>query len=245
VPVPTLTTAEIVQVLLHTSMPTLLVEGPTDADVFRLVESRAGLLGGTVLSCGGKKPLLEVYSRRNEFPHLKCVFLSDADLWHFGEVPVEYSDVLVTSGVSIENDILDGDAVERLLSTSERAEFSVLIDCLVDWFAFEVTEWSQGRDPLLDIHVNVLVPSGTGVLCDKWCVSRGYVAPPSTLVGSIRANYRVKLRGKQLLQALLRFLSASSRSSKYSRYNLLEIAATSPEHSRFERLCSQIRAGLL
>jgi hypothetical protein len=244
VPVPVPTPDEIVQLLKHTSMPTLLVEGPSDADLFRIIEARSGLLGGTVLSCGGRSALLQIYDRRAEFSHLKCAFLADADMWHFSSVPPQYTGIIFTAGYAIENDILDGPAVERLLVPAEQAEFAVAIDCLSEWFAHEVAEWTSGRDPQLDVHINVLIPPGTGSLNGTWCATRGFTPPVPTLVAAIRKNYRVSLRGKQLIQALLRFLSAPARASKYSRYNLLEIAATSPEHARFAQLCSRIENSL-
>lgn len=103
-PVPVPTPDEIVQLLKHTSMPTLLVEGPSDADLFRIIETRSGLLGGTVLSCGGRSALLQIYERRAEFSHLKCAFLADADMWHFGSVPPQYTGIIFTTGYAIENE---------------------------------------------------------------------------------------------------------------------------------------------
>lgn len=202
----------------------------------------AGLVGGALLSCGGRNALFEVYARRAELSHLKCAFLADRDLWHFTVVPEKYSAVVFTEGYSIENDVLAGDAVERLLSAGESAEFFTLLDRLAEWFAFEVNEWLSGRTPVLDVHVNVLAAPAARALNESWCSTRGFAPAPAALVGAIRSHYRRSLRGKQLLQALLRLLSASARPSKYSRHNLLEIAATSPEHEVFARLCTAIES---
>jgi hypothetical protein len=218
----------------------LLVEGTTDASVYRHLEERFGLTGGTVLPCNGRNCLLDLHRRRSEFRGLKTAFLADRDLWLFGVVPPEFSDVIFTNGYSIENDVLDGESVERLLDSHELAEFRTVLDEICRWFAFEVGEYLRGVNVALEHHVNRLVPLGASRLDSGWCAERGFREPPSQLYNEIRVDYRQKLRGKQLLQCLVRLLSAEGRSSKFSRANLLEIAAKSNEHKRLDSLAGAV-----
>ena len=240
-PLPRPTVNELVATLQRTTAPTLLVEGTDDADVYRIVERRLSLAPGTVLSCGGRDTLLRVFLRRAEFASSCCAFLADRDLWLFAAPPIEYERVLLTRGYSIENDVLDTQAVEALLDGSEAVAFSKLLDLLSAWFAFEVQQWRQGKDPLLALHIQQIIDLQTTTFSAAWKACRSFTPPDSTLTLDVRANYRLKIRGKQLLQALAHILSAPSRRSKYSRTNIPEIAACSPNHSSLEALGRSIQ----
>lgn len=244
-PLPPATVDEIVAHLKHTSMPTLLVEGTTDAAVYRHMEERFNLPAGTVLQCYGRDCLLAVFHRRTEIKDVKTVFFADRDLWLFTAIPREYEDVLFTCGYSIENDVLDGEAVERLLDRTEATEFRAVVAEVCRWFAHEVDKALKGIPATLDLHVNQIVPLGSQHLDPIWCVRSGFQDPPAVLLAEIRENYRTRLRGKQLLQCLVRFLSATSRgASKFSRANLLEMATKSPEHRRLDPLANAVQERL-
>jgi hypothetical protein len=105
---PQYTVNELVSMLRHSSEPTILVEGPDDIMVYRWLKQHIEPLKASPIDCGGRQNLLSVYERRNEFSHVKTVFLADKDLYVFLGIPEEYSDVLWTTGYSIENDIYAG-----------------------------------------------------------------------------------------------------------------------------------------
>ena len=92
--------------MLHNSqLPTVIVEGKDDHQIYQWVERCAGSQKANVLPVGGKETLLAVYKRRNEFAHLPVAFVADRDLWLFSGIPPDYPDVIWTEGYSIENDL--------------------------------------------------------------------------------------------------------------------------------------------
>jgi hypothetical protein len=244
-PVPPPTVDEPVAHLKRSSMPTLLVEGTTDASVCRHLEERFNLPAGTVLHCCGRDCLLALFRRQYEFKEVRTAFLADRDMWLFSAIPRDYEEVLFTCGYSIENDVLDGEAVERLLDRDEAKEFQAVIDGVCRWFALEVDKALKGIPATFDIHVNQLIPPGKRQLDPKWCQQYDLQDSPAGLFVEIRSNYRTKPRGKQLLQCLVRFLSATSRASKFSKANVLEIATKSPEHNRLDTLARAVQSRLL
>ena len=56
---------------------------------------------------------------------------------------------------------------------------------------------------------------------------------------AVYSEYTRALRGKNLFQALIRFLSHKNRESKYSRANLIEMGAKFP-NPRLEELVEKI-----
>lgn len=65
--------------------------------------------------------------------------------------------------------------------------------------------------------------------------------PNSELQRQIREAYQLQLRGKQLFQMLIRFLSASNRSPKYSYHGLYEIAfKMTTTHPLMNRLIQKV-----
>ena len=69
--------------------------------------------------------------------------------------------------------------------------------------------------------------------------SINFVEPPAYIVESVYSEYTRALRGKNLFQALVRFLSHKNRKSKFSRENLIEMGAKFP-NPRLEELVKKI-----
>lgn len=238
---PAMSVDEIVATIKHSSLPTVLVEGTTDANVYRTLEKRLAVGVGTMLPAGGRPNLLEVFQRRNEFQGNRCAFIADLDMWAFTTIPPEYADIIFTKGYSIENDVLSGPVPIRLMDDSERAEFNHLLEHLARWIAFEVGEWLSGGNCHLDTHVNQLVPSTSTSLCPHWQTKRGYREPSASVLETVQRSPHLLIRGKQVLQAFLRILSKKDRKAKYSKYSLLELCVTSPEHKECERILESVR----
>ena len=73
-------------------------------------------------------------------------------------------------------------------------------------------------------------------------VRRGFRPPNVAIYQQIRESYQLQLRGKQLFQVLVRFLSASNRSAKYSYHGLYEIAFKMTSfHPLMNRLIQEIK----
>ena len=240
-PVPNSTADELVAHLRHSQLPTVVVEGKDDMHIYRWVEARIGIQKADVLSVGGKETLLLVYKRRNEYPDLPVAFVADRDMWLFSGIPPGYPDIIWTQGYSIENDLYAGAELENLLDPDEAEEHEQVLDLIIEWFAFEVEEYLEGRDAQVDTHCNRVVPLGKTRMDEAFCKSRGFYPPNAKLHQQIKDAYQLQLRGKLLFQMLVRFLSASKRSVKHSIDSLYETAfKTASSHRLMDRLIQEI-----
>ncbi len=239
---PRLTTDETVAYLKRTSQLTVLVEGADDKMVYRYIESKLQDLEIDCLDCGGRPSLLAIFSRRSEFPDSPVIFIADKDMWLFTCIPEEYSSgIIFTNGYSIENDLYLKDLFESLLDAGDRDKFGSLIDALARWQAFHVVAFTINGSCQCDFHVNQVVPPPNVSLCPQHLASIAFSDPPDELVRQIRDSYFSSLRGKSLFEAILRYLNGQSRSSNYSKANLLELGAKVSNHC-IDRLCSEIRS---
>jgi hypothetical protein len=197
-----------------------------------------------LLSVGGRPNLLAVYDRRSEFDHLPVAFIADRDKELFTQFPAGYEDVIWTKGYSIENDLYAGaePSLESLMDPHEADEHGKLLDTIVEWFTFEVEEFLAGRTPEFDHHCNEVVHLGQTEMDDGFRERRGFRPPNVSIYQQIREAYQLQLRGKQLFQVLIRFLSASNRSAKYSYHGLYEIAFKMTSfHPLMDRLVQEIK----
>jgi hypothetical protein len=229
---------EMVSYLKRTSLPTILVEGNDESLVYRYLENKINIENVDILICDGRPMLIKVFKRREEFQQANVVFVADRDMWFFRGIPEEYKDdIIFTDGYSLENDLYIQSFFEGLLNKSELQSFQNLIKELSVWFAMEVNRYIETGDSLCDVHINQICPKD--VLSEEFKVKIGFVDPPVHLIQIISQDYTRALRGKNLFEALLRFLSYSKRDSKYSRTNLLELGAKN-ENPRLEVLVNTI-----
>ena len=244
-PTPSPTVEELVAALRRSALPTVLVEGQEDMRIYRWVEARLGNRAANVLPTGGRDTLLSVYERRQEFSSLPVAFVADRDMWLFSGIPSNYDVVIWTEGYSIENDLYTDAERENLLGnlldTEEAQEHQQVLDAIVEWFAFEVGEHLAGRPYEVKTHCNQVVPLGHTKMDEDFRKSRGFRPPKEEIHRQIREKYQLQLRGKQLFQLLVRFLSASDRESKFSYPNLYEMAFKIPSsHPLMSRLLREI-----
>ncbi len=244
-PVPHPTVDELVEMLRRSRLPTVIVEGKNDMQIYRWVEARVGSQNANVLPAGGRKTLLSVYKRRTEYAHLPVAFVADRDLWLFSGIPPGYDDIIWTEGYSIENDLYLGAELEKLLNPDEAKEHQQVLDSIIEWFAFEVEEYLAGRDAEVARHCNQVVPSGQTKRDPVFCTRRGFRFPNAKLIQQIKDAYQLQLRGKLLFQMLVRFLSAPNRSAKHSVDSLHETAfKMTPSHRLMDRLIQEIEMRL-
>ena len=232
---------EIVSMMKRPSPPTILVEGSDEISVYnRYLESKIKMHidDVSIFTCDGRAKLLNVFKRRAEFKNTKVVFVADKDMWFFTGIPEEYDNkVVFTDGYSLENDLYIESFFNRLLDENEAKDFDDLIKELSVWFAFEVNRYMEIDQAWCDVHVNQVCPEK--LLSDSFKESINFVEPPVYIVESVYREYIRALRGKNLFQALLRFLSHKNRESKYSRANLIEMGAKFP-NPRLEELVKKI-----
>jgi len=215
---------EIVSYLKRTTLPTVLVEGTDDQSIYRYIENTLEDLDADVLVCGGRTALLDIYERRSEFISSQVAYLADKDMWYFTGIPQKYQNgIIFSDGYSIENDLYAKNVFEGLLDRDESVEFGKLLSSLSRWFAFEVIRYKREGHALCDIHINKITTGSE--LNTEYLRSVNYEEPDSVLVQQILSSYSASLRGKSLFQAVLRYLSATKRKSKYSRFNLIEMGA--------------------
>jgi hypothetical protein len=196
-----------------TSLLTVLVEGKDDALVYRYIEDKLNDLisidnRADIFICGGRLELIEIFEGRERFKNTKVVFLADKDMWFFVGVPKEYEDIVFTDGYSIENDVYIESVFNNLLDRDDRSLFDNLIKELSIWFAFEVNRYKETGDSKCDVSVDRVCPNNT--FCPNFKKSINFVDPPQHLINLVCDEYTRALRGKNLFQALLRFLDKNA-----------------------------------
>lgn len=220
------TASEYIQTLKHSFIPTVVTEGSDDYAVFRRIEEKFSSIGLSLMPVGGKKTVLELFERRHEFSQIKTAFIVDQDMWIFSHIPPQYDEpmLIVTDGYSIENDLYRDGEMESLLLANERTKFNRDLDQVIRWFSFAARKHIEGHDTALDYHPNQVVDESGQLLADlpDRC---GYNAPCPFLFPAIREGYARQLRGKTLLNLLIRYLSHGRRAIKHSRKSLMETAS--------------------
>ena len=243
-----LTVEEIVSLLRHSSIPTILVEGPDDIMVYRWLKQHIKPLKASAIQCGGREKLLSVYKRRNEFSHLKTAFLADQDMYVFLGIPSEYSDIIWTAGYSIENDIYAG--------STKLDDYKQLLEKILEWFAFEVEEYQKGKDSKIDIVIlhNQPISENETYISIKYenndvktdlILRKDFNLPNDKFLSEIKKDFKLKLRGKILFKVLSVYLNARKRLVKYKTEALYEIGAKPVnKHPYMKRLILEINKKL-
>jgi hypothetical protein len=240
-----LTEEEIINLLKRSFVPTVVVEGKYDQMVYRWIEDSIGTTAISVLPCGGRDTLLNVFQRRAEFANSPVAFLADRDMWLFTGIPARFQDVIWTEGYSIENDIYASAPLEKLLTQTEISDFHQLLVQVFEWFAFEVEEYRAGREACVAIHINQIIPLGATVISNRFKSGRGFRNPKRASVKEVTRKYGLRVRGKTLFDVLVRFLSAPKRVPKHSRDSLLEMGVKLPNNSRYlDRILVDIKREL-
>ena len=244
-PVPSPTVEELVAALRRSALPTVLVEGQEDMRIYRWVEASLGNRAANVLPTGGRDKLLSVYERRQEFAKLPVAFVADRDMWLFSGIPSNCDGVIWTDGYSIENDLYAGTELENLLDAEEALEHQQLLDAIVEWFAFEVEEYLEGRPFEVKNHCNQIVPLGQTQIDENFHKNRRFRPPGEEIHRQIRDAYQLQLRGKQLFQMLERCLNARQRGTRYNISSLHEIAVKlTDSHPLMGKLIQEIERTL-
>lgn len=216
-----LTEDEIVETLKRSSLTTVLVEGKDDMLIYRWIEEEIGIQNANFLSCGGRDRLLKVFERRDEFNHIKTVFVADKDSFVYEETPVEFEEIIWTKGYSIENDLYQGQKIEQLLDLNENVKFRKAIKNFITYYAFEIEQFQKKLIYNFANH-----PSQ--VLCDAQNLKEDFLNeinfenPSEETIQYLQNEYDLLLRGKSLFALLVRFLSAKKRGVKHNKKSLLE-----------------------
>ena len=195
------TAREISAQMAKSSIPTVLIEGKTDALIFRRIQSRLGLAGFTFFPCGSRSQVLDVFEQFRPNATSRIAFFADRDLWYFDGIPAEYSDVVFTYGYSIENDLYhDGkQRLKRLLYPTELSFLNSLMANVVRWFAFEWELFKSGGVPEFAKHkiLNPAVIAKESVEFEtSFLQARGFAEPTRSTIETIEAASHAGLQGK-------------------------------------------------
>lgn len=237
---------ELFATLKNSHIPTVLVEGKDDMIFYRRIEEDLSDLGIDILSAGNKEKVLKVREKIiSENLSLPIVFVVDKDLWVNYGIPQKYQNkVLTSNGYSIENDMfIDGELLS-LLDKQESVEFNIDLEKFIKWYALAVDrsinneELTSGESFSFRHHPNRLLDDSD--FYNQQIILRENENYPDVLYTSILSDYATKLRGKSLLDLLLRYLSQKKRKIKFGRYQLLEIGA-SRKGKNYQRLAAEIR----
>jgi Protein of unknown function (DUF4435) len=222
-PLPHPDSNEIVALLKKSNLITVLVEGTADVVIYRWLEKRFEQ-SIDLVHCGGRNTLIEVYKRRLEFSSRKVVFLADQDLWVHSIIPPEFSDIVFTSGYSIENDIFAGSNLEGLLDDKEMESYYKDLDLLIHWYAFEVEQYRTTGYCEVATNINRILKSDPQRICEVFKADRNFQDPDPVTVDDIRNDYKIKFRGKTLFDTLWKYLNTPNRWAKHKKESLYETA---------------------
>ena len=73
------TVDELVSTLRRSKLPTVVVEGRDDMQIFRWIEDLLEANKADIFGVGGRPNLFGVYDRKSEFSHLPVAFVADQD----------------------------------------------------------------------------------------------------------------------------------------------------------------------
>jgi hypothetical protein len=245
-PTPNLTLEETLAFALRSSQPIVFVEGCTDLEILRALESRIGLPGSIVVQpCGGGVPVTEIERKSRRLKLSKVAFLLDRDLDVFLEKARARPRVVRTWGYSIENDVIAGSEIGALLTEEEKEKFDRLLDLLCRWFAFELHSSAvENRDPIIRVSVESLV--------DPLSVDYRPViarAPAMRSFGGgvfptiLRDPHRY-LRGKQLLGIYQLILNSPGRPARLNKAAILGVCSRMGANRHLGALAARIRKNL-
>lgn len=157
---PSLSVDEIITTINRSSLPTILVEGKTDAAIYRWIEKKLIETNADIIECGGRIKLINVFERRSEITtDTSVAFLADRDMWLYTEIPEKYSGIIFTKGYSIENDLIDGsiDHILKLFHDNEMVQLEQIYKEILPWYTYEIFKYLQGQEYKLDYSIHYLI----------------------------------------------------------------------------------------
>ena len=237
------TVEEIIALLKRTSLPTVVCEGSDDLIIYRRLEERLSHVGISVLPAGGRKNVLQVFDRRSEIPtSVRLAFIADRDTWVNTTVPAAYlSPVLcLTTGYSIENDVIIDGKLEDLLIGSEAETYKAELNDFLDWYALALSRHLANQsDPIAHHPDHVLDPNERPSLM----ALRTGESYPTPLRTTLSSQYGRLVRGKSLLSLLVRNTNTRRGLPRHTDKALLEIVAARPG-ALLGRISNEIEAVL-
>lgn len=222
---------EMVALLERSCFPVVLVEGKDDMSIYNWIDRN--LFGGIgiVLPCHGRDKLLRLANRRHEYSSTKVVFLADCDVNLVLKNIPNVNGVIWTHGYSVENDLLTSQCVLDLLTEEEKQDFNDLLVLLGEWYICKVIDHAEGDELRVSVHTRRVVDPDSKQLVENCSVSDELKTKYKDVIDRVGEAPERYVRGKNIFDLLLIFLSNSKRASKYSRNNLYELCSVFYERS--------------
>jgi hypothetical protein len=187
-PLPPPTELEIIEVLKRTNIPTILCEGTSDAYIYREITNRIDPSVVSFIHCGGRDTLLQVHLRKAEYAGKKVAYIADQDTLYFAGIPAQYSDIVFTTGYSIENDLLTGASLDKLFSDQEKQQFDTAVGSILPWYAAEIHKHLSGDQYEISQHIRVLLDIPALTLAPAYQQAAIASPPPPELLGRITSD---------------------------------------------------------
>ncbi len=196
-----MTAEELHSYLCRTRLPTLLVEGKGDQSILRSIGERLISKGVDVLPVGGKATLDWVYVRRDALTGATVVFMRDRDEFCVVEPPSDFEDYVLTTGYSIENDVLDRAVISRLAGEGAGA-LSALVSEFAHWFRSRLQTYILvDKTVSLSTDISEIVENGSLTEHAAREVGGVELVSPFAELDTSEDAWRW-LRGKSLLRAI-------------------------------------------
>lgn len=232
---------ELISTLKHSSIPTILVEGKDDVKIYRWFEediNKSTSQQVDILPCGCRNKLLNIYEKlQSTLPNV--IFIADRDYYIYTTIPEKYSDVVFTTGYSIENDLYHGKNIEKIFDENDVIIFSQLLDSYIEYYAREVEKCRQGENFQLKLSPQQILK--------KYKLKNEYkpeIAPQESTILDLKENYDLLLRGHSLFQLLHMVLTRKERLSKPNMDSIYEFCYKSFESESIKNIKSKVLSKL-
>lgn len=226
-----LTADIIIETMKRSSLNTLFIEGKDDLLIYRKIQDDISDLIFDLFPCQGKINLINVYEKKHLFGN-KNLFICDKDMWVFQPSEIENNDDLITtSGYSIENELFQDSKIFifKLFTNVEIEKFEKLIKSICKWFAFEVELYlNNNSDKCCYSETSILSTSVINKneieLKQEFLDSINFTNPNTELHNDISNDYKVKLRGKFIFQAIEKIFQERAKDGiTYTKKQLFDL----------------------
>jgi hypothetical protein len=220
-----LTIEELIAYLKRSDLPAILVEGRDDMTIYRWIEDSSISCLGAIIPCGGRSQVIDIAQRQGELGQKRVAFLVDSDSDAAWGDQMSIPNTIWTAGYAIENDLFATGVITNLMTQQERDGFSRVVESLTLWFLHCVLQIKEGSPARLCRHSRDILDHDTIEFREELEVDQALEEKYADACERIRAHPLVYVRGKNLFDSALFFLSGKGRKSKYSRQNLYELCA--------------------
>lgn len=217
------TAKDALALLSRSKLPTVITEGSDDYRVMRKLERKLEDLGVDFLPAGGRTVVLEIIENLPADRLGSIAALVDLDEWLYIGIPNKYHSVenlFFTNGYSIENDIFLDSSLLNLFEGNEESDFKNDLEIVLRKHAKEIKNIIRGSDFQLKTHAREIIAK-----CDEI----GPLDDDELKIFSwLKSHFGQALRGKTLLEILVKQLSRPDRYTKFGYKQVYDIASSNP-----------------